>query len=87
VSSNLIPSASSAPKAVVIDDFHTHRAADADDGAVHDARKGAWAAGGVTLAPEVSAAILRGDSRLKAIRHWRSETQWPVTVKTGVGPG
>jgi hypothetical protein len=75
------------PKAVVIDDFHTHRAADADDGAVHDARKGAWAAGGVTLAPEVSAAILRGDSRLKAIRHWRSETQRPVTVKTGVGPG
>ena len=60
---------------------------DADDVAVYDARKAELAAGGAVLPPEVSAAILRGDSRLKAIRKWRGETQLDLKFKTGVGQG
>ena len=52
-----------------------HEAEDADDVAIYDTRKAELAAGGGVLPPEVSAAILRGDSRLKAIRKWREETQ------------
>lgn len=62
-------------------------AEDADDAAIYDARKAELAAGGVVLPPEVSTAILRGDSRLKAIRHWRDETQLHLAFKTGVGQG
>ena len=61
-----------------------HEAEDADDVAIYDARK---AAGSVVLPPEVSAAILRGESRLKAIRHWRDETQLHLNFKTGIGQG
>jgi transcriptional regulator with XRE-family HTH domain len=39
------------------------------------------------LPPEVSAAILRGDSRLKAIRNWRSETRLHLNFMTGIGQG
>ena len=42
---------------------------DEDDVALYDARKAELAGGGVLLPPEISAAILRGDSRLKAIRN------------------
>src|SRR5437660_3152685 len=52
-----------------------HEAEDADDVAIYDARKAELVAGGGALPPEVSAAILRGDSRLKAIRNWRGKTQ------------
>ena len=62
-------------------------AEDADDLAVYDARKAELAAGGVVLPPQVSAAILRGDSRLKAIRDWRGETQRRLGLKTGTGQG
>jgi hypothetical protein len=62
-------------------------AEDADDVAIYDARKAELAAGGVVLPPEVSAAILRGDSRLKAIRSWRGETQVHLEFKTGIGQG
>ena len=61
-----------------------HEAEDADDVAIYDARK---AAGGGVLPPEVSAAILRGESRLKAIRNWRGETQLHLSSKTGIGQG
>ena len=64
-----------------------HGAEDADDAAIHDARKAELAAGGVALPPEVSAAILRGESRLKAIRSWRGETQLQLNFKTGIGQG
>jgi MoxR-like ATPase len=65
-----------------------HRAEDADDVAIYDARKAELAAGSsAVLPPEVSAAILRGDSRLKAIRKWRDETQLHLEVKTGIGQG
>ena len=59
-------------------------AEDADDVAIYDAWK---AADSVVLPPEVSAAILRGDSRLKAIRNWRDETQLHLSFKTGIGQG
>jgi len=64
-----------------------HDAENSDDVAIYDARKAELAAGGVVLPPEVSAAILRGDSRLKAIRHWRDETQQHLTITTGIGQG
>jgi len=62
-------------------------AEDADDVAIYDARKAELAAGGVVLPPEVGAAILRGDSRLKAIRNWRGETQLHLNFKTGIAQG
>ena len=64
-----------------------HEAEDADDVAMYDNRKAELAGGGGVLPPEVSAAILRGDSRLKAIRHWRDMTQMQVEFKTGIGQG
>ena len=64
-----------------------HEAEDVADAAIYDARKADLAAGGVLLPPEVSAAILRGESRLKAIRGWRDETQQHLTGKTGIGQG
>jgi transcriptional regulator with XRE-family HTH domain len=36
---------------------------------------------------EVSAAILRRDGRLKAIRNWRDETQLHLEFLTGIGQG
>jgi hypothetical protein len=64
-----------------------HNGEDAYDVAIYDARKAELAAGGVVLPPEVSAAILRGDSRLKAVRNWRGETQLHLEFKTGIGQG
>lgn len=60
---------------------------DADDIAIYDARKAELIAGGGVLPTEVSAAILRGDSRLKAIRNWRGKTQMYLECKTGIGQG
>ena len=62
-------------------------AEDADDVAIYDARKAELAAGGVVLPPQVSAAMLRGESRLKAIRNWRGETQVHLSFLTGIGQG
>jgi len=64
-----------------------HDAEDADDIAIYDARKADLVAGGAVLPPEVSAAILRGESRLKAIRNWMGETQLHLSFKTGIGQG
>ena len=64
-----------------------NEAEDAADVATYDARKTELAAGGVVLPPEVSAAVLRGDSRLKAIRKWRDETQLHLEFKTGISQG
>lgn len=60
---------------------------DAEDVALYDARKAELAAGDGVLPVEVSAAILRGDSRLKAIRNWRGETQLHLASETGLGQG
>ncbi|HLJ63487.1 MAG TPA: helix-turn-helix transcriptional regulator [Stellaceae bacterium] len=62
-------------------------AEDADDIAIYDARKAELAAGGVVLPPEVGAAILRGESRLKAIRNWRGQTQHSLSFKTDMAQG
>lgn len=62
-------------------------AEDAEDVAMYDARKAELTGGGGVLPPEVSAAILRGDSRLKAIRNWRDDTQLHLAFKTGIGQG
>jgi len=62
-------------------------AEEADDVAIYDARKAELAAGGVVLPPEVSAAILRGESRLKAIRKWRGKTQQYLDFKAGISQG
>lgn len=64
-----------------------HEAEDADDIAIYDARKAELAAGGGVLPPEVSAAILQGETRLKAIRKWRDETQLHLHCITGIGQG
>jgi hypothetical protein len=62
-------------------------AEDADDVAIYDTRKAELAAGGDVLPPEVSAAILRGDSRLKAIRNSMDMTQLHLAFKSGIGQG
>jgi len=62
-------------------------AEDADDVAIYDARMAEVAEGGVVLPPEVSAAMLRGDSRLRAIRRWRDKTQSHLVAETGIGQG
>jgi hypothetical protein len=64
-----------------------HAAEAADDVAIYDAREAELTAGGGVLPPAVSAAILRGDSRLKAIRKWREATQLHLERKTGIGQG
>ncbi len=64
-----------------------HEAEDADDIALYDARKAELAAGGVVLPPEVSAALLRGESQLKAIRNWRGQTQQYLSFETGIVQG
>jgi hypothetical protein len=62
-------------------------AEDAEDVAVYDARKAELAAGGVVLPVDVTAAILRGETRLKAIRNWRDETQLHLSFKTNISQG
>jgi Helix-turn-helix len=64
-----------------------HDSEDAEDIAIYDARKAELAAGGVVLPDAVSAAMLRGESRLKAIRKWRDLTQLHVSMRTDIGQG
>lgn len=61
---------------------------DADDVAIYDARKAELTAGlDARLPPEVSAAILRGDSLLKALRNWKDMTQTHLALETGFAQG
>lgn len=63
-------------------------AADEDEAdlAIYDARLAELAAGRDARLPvEVSAAILRGDSLLRALRMWRGATQLDLAEKTGLG--
>ena len=61
---------------------------DADDVAIADARKAELAGDPDALLPElVSAAMLRGESRLKALRRWRGLSQSALAAKAGVGQG
>ena len=61
---------------------------DAADVAIYDQRKAELAASGGALLPaEVSAAVLHGDSPLKALRKWRDMTQQELSSRTGIGQG
>ncbi len=61
---------------------------DAADAAIYDARKAELARGSdARLPPEVSAAMLRGDSLLKALRKWRDMTQLHLAFKTNIAQG
>jgi hypothetical protein len=63
-------------------------AEDEDDVALYDTRKAEMAAGGETPLPEpVGAALLRGDSFLKAVRRWRGLSQTALAAQTGIGQG
>lgn len=59
----------------------------ADDIAIYDDRKAELTASSAVLPPAVSQAILRGDSRLKAIRRWRDLTQTYLSCKTDISQG
>jgi DNA-binding XRE family transcriptional regulator len=61
-------------------------AEDAADAAIYDARK-AELQHDTKLPAEVSMAILRGDSRLRALRKWRGLTQNNVAEKSGLTQG
>jgi len=63
-------------------------AEDEADAAMYDARKADLEAGrDGRLPPEVSAAILRGDSLLKALRKWRDITQLHVCHMANITQG
>ncbi len=57
---------------------------DAADVAIYDARKAEDLS---TLPAEVSMAIVRGESRLKALRKWRGLTQDRLAAEAGVTQG
>lgn len=61
---------------------------DDDDIALYDQRKAELLSGsdGV-LPPEVSMMILKGDSRLKAMRRWRKIKQSDLARQCGIGQG
>ncbi|SFT85568.1 helix-turn-helix transcriptional regulator [Mesorhizobium sp. YR577] len=61
-------------------------AEDAADAAIYDARK-AELSGTEPFPAELSMAILRGDSRLKALRKWRGLTQSDLADKAGLTQG
>jgi DNA-binding XRE family transcriptional regulator len=61
---------------------------DADDVAVYDARKAALQAEDNPILPaEVSAAMLAGDSLLRALRRWKGITQAELAERTGLAQG
>lgn len=59
---------------------------DAQDVAIYDAVKAGISQGDV-LPADVSMAMLRGESRLKALRKWRGLTQQELAGKAGVTQG
>lgn len=59
-----------------------------EDVAIYDARMAELSSTeDGTLPKEVSAAVLRGDTRLKAIRQWKGITQLNLSFKTDIGQG
>jgi hypothetical protein len=61
---------------------------DADDVAIYKARKAELAGDPETLLPApVSADMLKGLSRFKALRRWRGLTQSALAAKAAVGQG
>jgi ribosome-binding protein aMBF1 (putative translation factor) len=61
---------------------------DDEDVAIYDARKAAAAIKGETPLPAaVSAAMLKGDSLLRATRRWRGLSQTEVSERCGISQG
>jgi transcriptional regulator with XRE-family HTH domain len=61
---------------------------DASDVAIYDDRMADLAAGRDAIVPqEVSDAMMRGASLLKALRKWRGLTQIDLAARTGLGQG
>jgi hypothetical protein len=61
---------------------------DAADATIFDERMAELSAGkDARLPPEVTSAMLRGDSLLRALRRWRDETQMHIAFKTGLAQG
>src|SRR4051812_31697210 len=61
---------------------------EAEDIAIFDDRMAALRSGAdAPLPPEVSAAILRGESLLRALRGWKNLTQQQVAVRSGLAQG
>jgi hypothetical protein len=61
---------------------------DADDVAVFDRRMAEVKKGGdARLPPDVTAAMLRGDTLLRALRRWKNKTQVEVATATGLAQG
>jgi predicted transcriptional regulator len=61
---------------------------DAEDAAIYDSRKAQLLAGHEQVLPaEVSAAIVKGDSLLRAVRHWRGLTQAELAERAGIAQG
>ena len=58
---------------------------DADDVAIFDERMAELATGGdARLPPQVTSAMLHGDSLLKALRNWRDITQMELSFRTNL---
>lgn len=56
--------------------------------AIHDERKARLSVGEADKLPlEVTAAMVKGDSLLKALRDWRDMTQTQVAVAAAIGQG
>ena len=60
---------------------------DAADLAMYDARKAALTGVDDVLPAEVSELMLRGQTRLKAVRMWRRVTQGDVAARVGIAQG
>ena len=61
---------------------------DADDVAIFDERMATLAEGrDAPLPPEISAALLAGATRLRAIRKWKGLTQVEIADRTGLAQG
>jgi DNA-binding XRE family transcriptional regulator len=61
---------------------------DADDLAIYLERKAALVAGKDEVLPvEISAGIMRGEPRIKAVRKWRGMTQNELADKAGITQG
>ena len=61
---------------------------DAADAAMYDARKAELADDPhATLPPEVSAMLLRGHGRLRALRKWRGIPQFKLAASAGIAQG
>jgi len=61
---------------------------DDEDIALYDSRKAALTDSPLALLPpEVSALLLKGLSRLKAVRQWRGRTQSDLAIAAGIAQG